>query len=308
MECRFSPRMFKRRWIIIFSFLVFVSLFHSGTAAQEIKQDYMINLERKAGEPLTQEAYYDISFLTARSLYHVLEAIEALEFEKTDKAKEETAKARKLISVVYNMLPVNTVKMTVKDTGGQVVYDDEREVRAREIPIFAGMTTMEVVKPIIQYKKSHATLKDLKPAGEATVFTLVLVDIDYVGNQLDLSKSLLKTGEVDEGYQKLEDALVFGVRLEVFEEDQNLTSAIEFVTQAYRQLDKNDYKSARKSLKKARLSLSKYVEATGVVEDEDMKEILQRIEEIEANLEKPGQASVTKRVWNRLVKKLRKKT
>jgi hypothetical protein len=48
-----------------------------------------------------------------------------------------------------------------------VVYDDEREVRAREIPIFAGMTSMEVVKPIIQYKKSHATIKGLKPTGEA---------------------------------------------------------------------------------------------------------------------------------------------
>ena len=305
---RYCHSQIKRKSIIIFSFLVFVPLFYSGTAAQEIKQNYMINLERKAGEPLTQDAYYDISFLTARSLYHVLEAIEALEFEQIERAKGEVVKARKLISVVHNMLPVNTVKMTVKDTGSQVVYDDEREVRAREIPIFAGMTTMEVVKPIIQYKKSHATVKGLKSAGEAMIFTLVLVDIDYVGNQLDLSKSLLEAGKVDEGYKNLEDAIVFGIHLEAFEEDQNLTRAIELVIQSYQQLDKKDYKAARKSLKKARMSLSKYAETTDMAEDEDMKEILQRIEEIEADLEKPEQASVTKRVWNRLVKKLRKKT
>jgi len=56
------------------------------------------------------------------------------------------------------------------------------------------------------------------------------------------------------------------------------------------------------------MSLSKYAEATGTGEDEDVKEILQRIEEIEADLGKPEQVSATKRVWNHLVKKLRKKT
>ena len=148
--CHFQT---KRKWTIIFSLIMFIPLIYSEAAAIETKQDYEIKLERKAGETLSQEVYYDISFLTARSLYHVLEAVEALEFEKTDKAKEEIAKARKLTSVVESTLPVTTVKMTVKGPGAQVVYDDEREVRAREIPIFAGMTTMEVVKPIIQYKK-----------------------------------------------------------------------------------------------------------------------------------------------------------
>jgi len=287
---------------------MFIPLIYSEAATIETKQDYEIKLERKAGEPLSQEAYYDISFLTARSLYHILEATEALEFEQIERAKGEVVKARKLISVVENMLPVTTAKMTVKDSNDQIVYDDERGVRTREIPIFAGMTTMEVVKPIIQYKKSHATLKGLKPIGETMLFTLVLVDIDYIGNQLDLSKSLLEAGKAEEGYQKLEDGLVFGIRLEALEEDKNLTCAIELVIQAYWLLDKKDYKSARKSLKKARMSLSKYAEVTGTGEDEDMKEILQRIEEIEADLEKPEQVAVTKRVWNRLVKKLRKKT
>ncbi|MDY6864010.1 MAG: hypothetical protein SV062_13615 [Thermodesulfobacteriota bacterium] len=302
IRIRILPYFF--RLIIVLLLLSGILNIQSEAAAKEVKQDYKTIVERGHSEPISPETYYDISFLTVKSLYHILEATKSIENKNIDNVKEELLKADKLVKIVQEMLPVTTVRMTVKGPDGQITYTDSREVREREVPIFAGMTTMEVVRPIIKYKKSHGKLKKFEQLEELDVFTLILVDVEYIRHQLDFCSSLLNANKIDEGYLKLEDAILFGIRLEVSEADKNLARTIECVIKSYKQIEDGHYKQARKSLKEARKSLSRYSKSVKDAEDEETENLLKEINELETTIEMEGKVK-TKRIWTRLVKKLR---
>ena len=70
-----------------------VSDFTISTHALASEQ-YKVDLERQNGEPLSPEEFYKVVFFTARTVYHTMEAVRALEAGDVQTAMEEDVKAR----------------------------------------------------------------------------------------------------------------------------------------------------------------------------------------------------------------------
>jgi len=112
--------------------------------------------------PLSADQFFEVVFMTSRTVFHTLEAATALELEDTQGALEETQKARALIAVMDKMLPKTNITIQINNNQGNVLYDDMRHVQIQEIPIYQGMLNVQVVRPLLNLESSKRLLKIIK--------------------------------------------------------------------------------------------------------------------------------------------------
>lgn len=290
------------RWASICLVFCFVFSFTASANASTDGQ-YQVDLKREAGTPLSPEKFYEVVFFTARTVFHTLEAVRALEADDAQTAVDESGKARALIAVVGGMLPTAKIDMRIKDDKGNVVYEDERRVQAREIPIYQGMTNVQVVQPIIKFKKRQALIKGYETVNDVEVYSQVWVDIEYLDDWLVVAQGYLGTNKIDEAYGALTEALFVGVRVEYAEVAREYADAVRNLVLAASQADAGDVREAVKSLKKARNSFTKYAKNESLEDDPDILDFLKEIKTLEDEMRSTVKPGKIRALWYKLVKR-----
>ena len=265
-------------------------------------EQYQISREIKASVPLSPDQFFEVVFLTTRTVFHTLEAATALELEDTQGALEETKKARALIAVVDKMLPETNITIQVEDDQGSVLYDDIRNVQIREIPIYQGMTNVQVVRPIIKFRKQQEVTEEYKTDYNMDIFSQVWVDIRYFEGRLIGAQAYLKANKTDEAYNTLAEALNIGVRIEYAEAVREYADAVRYLVLATNQAEAGDAKGAAKSLKKAGKSLSKYAKNESMADDPNVQAFLKDLKTMEDEMGSVAKPGKIRALWYKLFK------
>ena len=117
-----------------------------GGFRTEVTSRTMATTER--GGPTT------VSLLMAQAFEHIVKARDAIDADDNKEALEEVNKSREAIKAIHAMLPKTMVHTKTTAPDGKVVYEDEREVQERRIPLFEGLLHTETLAPILAARRN----------------------------------------------------------------------------------------------------------------------------------------------------------
>ena len=291
--------------------LAFLFLFFAGgiyfadtvLAGQNDEAKYNISIQYSPYQNINPEIQYDLSYLTSRMIYHVLEAVRAIDIDWLQVAKSEIDKAKELFKILKNMIPKTTVQVDIKHGDGKTVYSDSRQITEREIPVLAGLTSFKVVKPAIRYQKRKGRYRSREVSEKTVELTYLLVDLDFVGQRVDSVDALFSADKIDEGSMKLQEALLYGIRVDYLEVPPELARAFDLFVLAARQAEQKQKREANSNVKKAQASLNRY--ASRIKDQKEKEDILQLAKDLSAAVSTVApDMPRKKRVWHRFLQKL----
>ena len=173
----------------------------------------------------------------------------------------------------------------------------------REIPVLAGLTSFNVVKPAIRYQKRKGRYRVREVSGKTFELTYLLVDLDFVGQRVDSVDALFSADKIDEGSMKLQEALLYGIRVDYLEVPPELARAFDLFVLAARQAEQKQKREANSNVKKAQASLNRY--ASRIKDQKEKEDILQLAKDLSAAVSTVApDMPRKKRVWHRFLQKL----
>ena len=265
---------------------------------------YETVVERTVEGELSPEGLRQASLLTSQIVAHLNAATDHLADQEGEAAREEIQKARTLVRVVRDMLPVTEVVTVVKDASGNEVYRDVRRVQDDLVPIFTGLVEMEVVQPIVDAKKEQAAVRGLELADADLIYTAVLVDLSYVDRKLARAEQLLEDPVA--ALAQLVLAQTNGIHFRVDEVDDPLVEAQSALRLAERNLAQGRIEGARRNLARARLRLEAYRGLVGEARGREVAELERQLAELAAKIEEPGATERLRAYWHRVTGWLRR--
>ncbi len=265
---------------------------------------YETVVERKVEGELSPEGLRQASLLTAQVVAHLNAATEALADRDRDGARAEIQKARTLVRVIRDMLPVTEVVTVVKDASGNEVYRDVRRVQDDLIPVFEGLVEMEVVQPIVDAKKEQAAVRGIELADADLIYTSVLVDLSYVERKLARAEALLEDPVA--ALAQLVLAQTNGIHFRSDEVDDPLVEAQSALRLAERNLADGRLEGARRNLARARVHLETYRGLVGEARREEVAELERQLADLAAKIEEPGATERLRGYWHRVTGWLRR--
>ncbi len=237
---------------------------------------------------------------------HLNGATEKLADQDREGARTEIQKARTLVRVVRDMLPVTEVVTAVKDSSGNEVYRDVRRVQDDMIPIFQGLVEMEVVRPIVDARKEQAAVRGVELTDADLIYTSVLVDLSYVERKLARAEALLD--EPVAALAQLVLAQTNGIHFRSDEIDDPLVEAQSALRLAERNLADGRIEGARRNLARARVHLETYRGLVGQARAEEVAELERQVTDLAAKIEEPGATERLRSYWHRVTGWLRRES
>lgn len=286
-------------------FLVFIALAFAPASASEpvtsvtgSEDGYHTTTRTRTQGSLDDEDFRQVSLLTSRVLGHVNAASQHLMDEDREAARPELEKARRLVGVIREILPVTEVETVVRDPDGREVYRHRERVQDDLIPVYEKMIALEVIRPIVDAKKDQAAVAGIELSDAEFYHTSVLVDLDYVERKLARAERLLD--RPDEAASQLLLAQLQGVQLDMQQKDDPLAKAQAALRLAERNLEQGKLEGARANLRLAQTHLDTYRTLVGEQRTDAVAELQERIGELSVRLEEPGALASLRGFWSRV--------
>jgi hypothetical protein len=263
---------------------------------------YKTTVERHTSGDLSSSDLHQVSLLTSRIVNHLNAAANDLLDENPNGSKSNIERARKLIKIVRDLLPVTTVTTVVTDVNGKEVYRDVDRVQDDRIPLYEEMISMEVVQPILDAKEKAAELKGLRLEDADVIHTSVLADLDYIERKLNRAISLVDKPE--DALMQLALAQTQGIEFVVNENDNSLVKAQQALKLAERMVQDGNSEAARQNLQLAQIHLGMYRELMGkdAVVTKEVKQLEDDIAALATKTQGKETAGMIRGFWERAVK------
>lgn len=259
---------------------------------------YLTRITQETEGDLHPEDLRQASVLSSRILTHINNAYINLVDENREKAEEELEHAQSLVKVVRDLLPITTVKTSVENPDGKVIYEYVERVQNDDIPIYEGLIAVEVIQPLIEARKEQAALKGVQLAEAQAVYTAVTMDLRYVERKVNLA--LKKLENPAQALAELLLAQARGVTFITHKEDDPLLEAQAALRLAERQVREEKFAGAKANLQLAQLQLETYRSLAGEDSGEKVRSLEQEIEELREQVHEPGAADSIRGFWNRV--------
>jgi len=279
----------------------------TSTSESGSSKKYQTIVDRKTEGDLSAEDFRQASLLTSQMVAHINKAAEQLIDNKTNMARPELEKARTLLGIVRELLPVTTVTTVVKDSQGREVYNNVEKIQDDLVPIFRKMVAVEVISPILEIKKEQAALEGVKLVDADLLYTTVLVDLRYLERKLNRAITLLNE-EPEKAFEQLLDAQTKGINIRVNKEDHPLVAAQSALRLAERQVQEKKYEGAKVNLQQANIYLETYRTIVSDTEGKEVQKLKDEIEKLSNKLENSGSAEEIRGFWHRVTGMFRRES
>jgi hypothetical protein len=235
---------------------------------------------------LSEEDRRQVALLTALVLQHIDEARQFIDAEDDKLARREVEKGQQALKAIRALLPRTSVRTRTTAPGGQVVYEDEREVQEDRVPIFEGMLHAQTLAPIVEAKRdaSAPEVRGVRLVESESIRTEAFADLGVVEGQLRKASKALENHKPDDASLALGLAQVRGVEFRYSKEDSPLAEARDALWLARRSLDENNAEQARFNLNVARQRLRVYREIAPKERHADVDKMLKEADELEGQL------------------------
>jgi paraquat-inducible protein B len=247
---------------------------------------YRTEVKSETHGTLSQDDRRQVSLLAAQVFQHVDEARKATEADDAERARKEVDKGREAIKAIRALLPRTTVRTTTTAPGGQVIYQDEREVQEDRIPLYEGMVHARTLAPIQEARRDTAQVAGVRVVESEAISTTVTADLDQVEAQLGKAARALNDKKFDEATAALLLAQVRGVDIRYSKEDTPLAEARDAIWLAKRALEENNSAQAQANLAIARTRLEVYRQILPEDQRQDVTKMMSEVNGLEAQLRK----------------------
>jgi YfdX protein len=244
---------------------------------------------------LSEEDRRQASILIARVFEHIGKARDALDADDTERALREVTKAREAVKAIRAMMPRATVHTRTTAPDGKVIYEDDEEVQARRIPLYEGMLHAQTLAPILASRRNAMEVAGVQVVESERIATEVIADIDPIESQLERAAKALEHKKPEDAAKALAMALIRGLDLRFSKEDSELASARDEIWLARRSLEENNPTQALANLAAARQRLRIYREILPQDQRQEVDQMLQEIDQLEAQLRQEGTGTTVTR-------------
>ena len=234
------------------------------------------------------------SILMAEVFEHIGKARDAIDADDSERALKEVNKAREAIKAIRAMMPRVTVHTRTTAPDGKVIYEDEEEVQARRIPLYEGILHAQTLAPILAARRNAMEVAGVQVVESERIATEVVADIDPIESQLERAAKALEHRKPEDAAKALAMALVRGLDLRFSKEDSDLASARDEIWLARRSLEENNPTQALTNLAAARQRLRVYREILPQDQRQEVDQMLQEIDQLEAQLRQEGAGTATR--------------
>src|SRR5579872_5639587 len=182
---------------------------------------YRTEVKSETKGTLSQEDRRQVAVLTAHIFQHIDQAQRALDADNIAEARNEVDKGNKAVKAVRALLPTTTVHTKTSAPGGDVIYEDTREVQEDRVPLFEGMLSTKTLAPIVAAKQDAqdaVEVKGVRLVGSETITTEAFADLDYVEGKLERAVKALNDNKPDAATKALALAQVRGVEFRYHKE------------------------------------------------------------------------------------------
>jgi D-alanyl-D-alanine carboxypeptidase len=251
----------------------------------------------------------------AQVFQHVDEARRALDASDTKRAQKEIEKGKQALQVIHTILPRTLVHTKTTAPDGKVVYEDDREVRESQIPLFEGMLHTRTLAPILAAKREQqsesADVAGVQVVESETAYTEVIADFNVIEAQVNRAVKALEENKPEEAAKALAWAQVQGVDFRYHKEHSPLAEARDAIWLAKRALEENNTLQARTNLNVARQQLELYRQVLPKDQRQDVTQMMTEVSQLEAKLrqeagqpaasaERTGQGNAAARWWDQI--------
>jgi Na+-translocating ferredoxin:NAD+ oxidoreductase RnfG subunit len=243
---------------------------------------------------LSEEDRRQASILMAEVFEHIGKAREALDADDTERALKEVNKAREAVKAVRAMTPRATVHTRTTAPDGKVIYEDEEEVQVSRVPLYEGILHAQTLAPILAARRNAMEVAGVQVVESERIATEVVADIDPIESQLERAAKALEHRKPEDAAKALAMALVRGLDLRFSKEATDLASARDEIWLARRSLEENNPTQALTNLAAARQRLRVYREILPQDQRREVDQMLQEIDQLEAQLRQEGAGTATR--------------
>lgn len=250
---------------------------------------YRTEVKSETKGTLSQEDRRQVAVLTAYIFQHIDQAQRALDADNTAEARNEVDKGNKAVKAVRALLPTTTVHTKTFAPGGDVIYEDAREVQEDRVPLFEGMLSTKTLAPIVAAKQDAqdaVEVKGVRLVGSETITTEAFADLDYVEGQLERAAKALSDNKAETAAKALALAQVRGVEFKYHKEDTPLAAARDALWLAKRALDEDNSAQAQANLNVARQQLDIYRQLLPEAQRKDVTQMMTEVSQLDAKLRK----------------------
>jgi uncharacterized protein (DUF2267 family) len=258
---------------------------------------YTTEVTRKTTGEICAADLRQASLLTSQVMGHVNTAILNLADNDKDAAKDVMTKAKSLIGIVRDMLPVTAVTTVVKDAKGKAVYTHTESVQNDVIVLYTGVASIDVLNDILDAKKADVEGEDY--LGSVDIYTSVSADLGYIERKVDAALRNLDDPLV--AHEQLLLAQINGVDMTIAEAENPLLEARLALQIAEMQVDNKDFESAKDNLSMATIKLDEYRALGGQAKADPIKAISDEIETLKQNIEGNEIAKAIRSCWHKTV-------
>jgi hypothetical protein len=234
-----------------------------------------------AGE-LSQEDLRQASLLGAHLMMTIEDARVALDAAEEAQAKDAMRQGLKLVEILRTILPETTQTTRVKDKDGKLLFEDSRQIEADRIPLYAALTKVNFLEPVVEAKKEAADVAGMKLADTEFLQTTVTLDLSFVERRIN---DALRAQDLEQADSALARAQSEGLDFSLRREDQPLAEVRDALWYAQRAAATGNYVSARANLGTARQRLTIYRDLMAVDQQAKVVELAGQIEKLEEEIE-----------------------
>lgn len=253
------------------------------------KNGYRTEVVSETKGALGEEDRRQVAVLTAQVFQHIDEARDAIDADDIATACRELDKGQQALKAIRALQPRTTIRVCTKAPGGQVIYEDDRQVQEDRVPLFEGMLHAQTLAPIVEAKRDAseadgAEVKGVRLVESESITTEAFADLGVVENQLRKAAKALADHKPEDAARALAAAQVRGVEFRYRKEDSPLAEARDAIWLARRSLEENNAEQARFNLNVARHRLRVYREIVPKERQADVDRMLKEADELEGQL------------------------
>ncbi|MGZ3337218.1 MAG: YfdX family protein, partial [Isosphaeraceae bacterium] len=213
--------------------------------------------------------------------------------ERTREALKEVNQGLEAIKAIRAMLPKAIVRTRTMAPDGKVIYEDEEEVQQTRIPLYEGMLHTQTLAPILAARRNALEVAGVHVVESETIATEVIADLERIEGQLTRAARDLESNKAADAAKALALALVRGIDVRFSKDDSPLTAARDAIWLARRSLEENNAAQAMANLAIARQRLLVYREVLPQDQRQEVDQMLQEVEQLEAQLRQEGTQTVS---------------
>jgi len=268
--------------LMISSATVCITVFAFGISADASEKPKITSTSTtKAITTLTDQESLALSQAAGRVLFHAEQAQVAIADKKKDEALKQISQGIKLINIIKGAVPQYKITTNIKSPGGS--YKSSDIITQRYVIVSSNSFVENAVMPVIQrgksqlshhHKNAKAAVVDYSVARRMTA----TLDTLIAGRMLDVARSNVKAGKLDQAAKALLEIQSHGVILDSVEVPLPLASAVDNLYLAQAELSKKHYRNASATLTEASNDLKAYEKITVGAHGKNVHAIAKKID------------------------------